>query len=128
MYSEQQHNSQLPEAETTDLGPAVVHVPEANMPVADGQKAVSVFREGHRVDLGGDLRAGDLQVVPPVPHIDHHVVLTPNRNQVTARRRKADTADPEVVTVELFDLHPLFRIPHSDHGLVTALQSKTKQS
>lgn len=58
------------------------------MPVAHGNEIIAVFREAHGLHFARHFVGRDLNIAPPVPDIDDHVVLRADRDDVLVAGRK----------------------------------------
>lgn len=65
------------------LGAArILQVPKLDVSVTHGNEVIAIFREAHGLYFTRHFVGRDLNIAPPVPDIDDHVVLRADRNDV----------------------------------------------
>ena len=62
--------------------PRILEVPEFDMAVTNGDEVRSVFGEGDSFNFGRHFVRSYFDAAPPVPNIDDHIMLGPNRHNV----------------------------------------------
>lgn len=71
------------------LGTArIFQVPKLDVSVAHGDEIITVLREANGLYLARNFVGRYFNVVPPVPHVDDHVVLRTDRHNVLVAGRK----------------------------------------
>lgn len=69
------------------LGAArVLEIPKLHVPVAHGDEVIAVFREADGLHFARDFVRRHLNIVPPVPDVDDHIVLRAHRHHVLVAR------------------------------------------
>ena len=82
------------------------------MPIAHSDKLVSILREGDGFHRDGNLIGGNDVVVFPVPHVDQHVMLAANRDDILrvgreSLREEKENGKSQLIYIKLILSCPL---------------------